>query len=89
MKYHPLPVRCSLCEVSLEDCAARLAPAFVYTLTVHPTQLVWTRQLLKKMGAAVQDNPFAPYVNVLTDVTLERGEWHLSDGNAAVGTLGV
>lgn len=67
----------------------RLGPAFVYTLTVHPAQLIWVRQLLKRIAVTVADNPFSPYVNLITDRTLELLEWYLSDGKTAWGTLGL
>jgi hypothetical protein len=87
--YQPLPIQCSLCEVTLEECAMQLGPAFVYTLTVHPRQFIYARRLLHQMGADCQENPFAPYVNLASDEKLEPSEWYLSDSKTAVGTLGL
>lgn len=84
-RYSALSVPCDLCEVALSECATRLGPAFIYTLTVHPTQSVWVRKFLHRIAAQVVDNPFAPYVNLVDDDSLERLEWFLSDGTKAIG----
>lgn len=88
MTYESLPVPVDLCVVALEEAARCLGPAFVYTLTVRTGDTIWVRAMLRKMGADVQDNPFAPYVNLVTDEALAPHEWHLSDGKRAVGSKG-
>ena len=89
MKYEPLPTNCDLSIVAMEECARQLGPSFVYTLTVHPQNLLWVRSMLHKISAEVKENPFAPYVNLASDESLTHFEWHLSLGDRAVGSAGA
>lgn len=89
MKYEPLNVPCDLAIVPLQECAMRLGPAFVYTLTVNPAQVTWVRDLLREIASEARGNPFAPHINLVTDESLSRHEWFLSDGKRAVGSPSI
>ena len=77
-----------LSEISMQEVAHRLGPAFVYELHVRDSIVVWARGFLKKMNADTQNNPFAPYVNILTDNDLDSGEWYVTANQNSVGSKG-
>jgi hypothetical protein len=90
-KYTPFPgPNMALSQTALEAVALHLAPSFVYELHVNPAQLIWVRTLLRKMSCDVEENPFAPHVNLVLDKTLKLVEWYAVDANGvAVGCEGL
>lgn len=83
-----LPVDCALSRTALED-AARLLSRVPYAdlrLEVHPVQASEAKQLLRNLGAQVEDNPFAPYINLSFPPGLADGEWWLCCGANRVGS---
>lgn len=88
--YQPLLIACTLCEVSLEECAIRMRPSWVYTLHVPNQLLPFSIMLVKKIGAFTQDHPFAPHINVVLDKTLDREEWYVkNESGEAWGSEGL
>lgn len=88
--YVRLPTACTLCQVSLEECALLLPPRRAYTLYVGMSIEPYAYRLMKHIGATTKDNPFAPYINVVLDTRLERQEWYLAGGvGEAFGSEGL
>lgn len=80
----------ALSQTALEAVSAHLQPSSIFELHIHPSQLVGTRRLLRKLGCDVEENPFAPYVNLVLDKELGMVEWYAVDANGdAVGCEGL
>lgn len=75
--YKRLPTACTLCEVSLEQCAIGMSPARDYSLFVRRTMWPFACMLVRQIGANVQHHPFAPYINVTVYEYLEPTEWFI------------
>lgn len=66
-------------ETSLVDAATLLGSyGRSYTITVCPAAEITTAHLLKTLGCATKDNPFAPYVNLKVDPSYSHWEWSLT-----------
>lgn len=74
------------CEVSFIECITRIGPSWTYALHCHPSRLVSNINLCRKLMARVEDNPMAPYVNVVPDATLEFDSWFLEANGKRVGS---
>jgi hypothetical protein len=70
-------------------CALRIGPSFVYTLSVHRSRLLSARNTLRELSATVQDNPFAPYVNLEAHDHVETGWWYLRANGKSWGSRGI
>ena len=80
----------ALCQTALEAVASRLLPSSIFELHINPAQLIWVRTLLRKIGCDVEENPFAPYVNLIVDKSLGLVEWYVVDANGvAIGCEGL
>ena len=80
----------ALSQTALEEIARYMAPSSIFELHINPAQLIWVRTLLRKLGCDVEENPFAPYVNLITDRALGLVEWYVVDGNGlAIGCEGL
>lgn len=88
-EYEPLPMKYSLSRTSLEECALRLGPSFVYTLYVHPTRLLNARNRVRECYAQAPDHPLAPYINIKQVPEFEEDEWCLAANDRAVGVKGL
>ena len=75
--YNRLLTPCTLSETSLEECALRMRPSWVYTLHVANRQLPFAIMLVKRIGAFTQEHPFAPQINVTLDIRLKPDEWFI------------
>jgi hypothetical protein len=88
-KIYPGP-NMALSQTALEAMAHQLAPSSIFELHINPAQTIWTRTLLRKIGCDVEENPFAPYVNLVLDKSLGLVEWYVVDGNGlALGCEGL
>lgn len=89
--YTPYPgPNMALSMVALEEIAHHLAPSNIFELHINRAQLIWVRTLLRKLGCDVEENPFAPFVNLILDDSLELVEWYVVDGNGkALGCAGL
>jgi hypothetical protein len=88
-KIYPGP-NMALCVTALEEMARHLAPSSIFELHINPAQVIWTRTLLRKLSCDVEENPFAPYVNLVLEKTLGLLEWYVVDANGkAIGCEGL
>jgi hypothetical protein len=71
------PISMNVSQTSLEEAARLVGPTFIYTLTVHPYELMYTRNMLRTLAAQTEGNPFSPYVNLCVDASFEKHEWTL------------
>jgi hypothetical protein len=89
MKYQPaLSIGCDLNQTTMGEAARKCGPSFTYDLHVHERDVFWVRQMLKKLGAATEDNPFAPYANLQIDNELLTYEWYISANGLSFGSRG-
>ena len=88
--YTPLPVTCDLSEAALEDCLVKMAEKIpVVELHIRAENRVYAEGLLKKLNAMGKDNPFAPYVSIVFEPSLNKwDEWYLKVGDMAFGSPG-
>ncbi len=90
MIYQPFAdVNADLSQTPLSMCAQQLGPSFVYTLIVNPTNFQVAHRVLRDLMCSTKDNPFAPYVNLVTADYLAPSEWFLSANGKNVGSRGV
>lgn len=88
--YQRLKVACNLSFHSLEQCALNMRPSHSYKLYVTPTLYTTAVSICRRMAAIVEDNPFAPYVNIIINKTLGPWEWFIEgDAGDAWGSEGV
>ncbi len=90
-KYAPYPgPNMALTPLSLAAVANQLACSYVFHLHINPMQVIFARGMLHRMSADVQENPFAPYVNLVLTNSLGNTEWFLEDINGdAMGCEGL
>lgn len=87
--YHRLLIACTLSITTLAECAIRMKPSHTYELHVSPREMALGKNILRSMAALVTENPFAPYVNLVTDSTLEPYEWYMrNESGEAWGSEG-
>lgn len=87
--YRRLPIDCDCSITSMTDAVHLIGPAFVYTLYVSPSRLLYMRLCLHQHSADVKDNPLAPYINLSVDSALRPYEWVLEANNTRVGSPGA
>lgn len=66
-----------------------LPPGRVYSLCVSERAFVYARHMLQELAASTKENPFAPYVNLITSREFGRDEWCLTLGDDSVGSEGA
>lgn len=90
-KYEPWHVGldADLSETTLEECAPKLGPSFVYELHVNHALAPLARRLVKTMGADTRHHPYAPHINLVIDHTYENQEWSIHANGKAFGSRGV
>lgn len=85
-----IAIPCDLSLTSLVEAALSLGPSFTYELRVHPMAAVWARHLIRKIGAATEDHPFAPCINIVERTDYGQTEWsvHSLANGRSMGTIG-
>lgn len=88
--YNKLPTICDLSIMALEECAIRMRPSRLYKLYVNAAMWPYACMVLRHIGATAQENPFAPYINLLELKTLTTREWFIEgDAGDAWGSEGI
>ena len=88
-KYVSTTMAMDLNIASLEEAARLIGPAATFELHVCENNIIWVRQMLKKLACDVMENPFAPYVNLILDNQLGQFEWFLSANGRSIGSPGL
>lgn len=88
--YKELPYSLDISTTALEECALRMRPSRSYKLYVHPRLWTIALSICRSYAALVENNPFAPYINVTVRQDLKRDEWFIEgDTGEAWGSKGV
>lgn len=89
-RYNRLLVACTLSPTALAECAIRMKPSHVYNLYVNPREIPSAMILCRRLGAFVEENPFAPYINLFADDKLKPDEWFIEgEAGEAWGSEGL
>ena len=83
------PIDCDLSGVSLEDAVSTVWEAPICNLTVHPSQEVSAKKLLKFIGAASIEHPLTPIIHLVLDSTYKTFEWSFKAGDKIYWSPGV
>lgn len=85
-EYTELTIKCNMSRSSLEECARRIGPSFIYNLYVPSVKLLEARNRVRECLAHVKDHPFAPHINIVETPQFEEGEWCLEANGQAFGS---
>lgn len=89
VEYKRLPIHCDLSIVALEEAGMQLAVSRIYSLYVNASLWPVAVMVIRAIGAAAPNNPFAPHINLHADNRLGRHEWYITDNQGnAVGSEG-
>lgn len=84
----PQPTPSTFCAQGIEEAAWFLGPAFMYELWVPKHEQLAAQFWVRKHCGHVQDNPLAPYLNVLVDPKLPSGAWYVGANGKYFGNTG-
>jgi hypothetical protein len=87
--YQQMPVACNVSSVSLGDALYHLGVMLPkVSLMVSYVDYIEAKFTLKEIGAFTRDNPLSPFINLIIDHELLRGEWYLECDGKRIGCKG-